>query len=85
MIVATFGTQCLSHNQPHPGAVMAYVPPLITNISPNTTGDSENGRKCGSRVACRKPIDMEVTMMEPAAIRTPGIRKALKIEAERNK
>lgn len=82
IIVITFGVRFLSHNQPNAGAVAAYVPPLMTNIKPNMTGDNANCRKCGSNVACKKPIDILVTIILKADNKTPGIFKALYIDAK---
>ena len=43
--VTTLGTSFLSHSQPQQGAVRAYVPPLMTNMRPSTTGDKSNWRR----------------------------------------
>lgn len=40
--VTSLGDIILSQHQPQNGANAAYVPPLITNINPSTTGDSMN-------------------------------------------
>jgi hypothetical protein len=71
--VTTLGISFLSHIQPQQGAVRAYVPPLMTNMRPSTTGDKSNWRRWGSSVACRNPMLTDVTMMLDAANRTPGI------------
>jgi len=71
--VTTLGISFLSHSQPQQGAVRAYVPPLMTNIRPSTTGDKSNWRRWGSSVACRNPMLTDVTMMLDAASSTPGI------------
>jgi hypothetical protein len=71
--VTTLGISFLSHIQPQQGAVRAYVPPLMTNMRPSTTGDKSNWRRWGSSVACRNPMLTDVTMMLDAASRTPGI------------
>lgn len=71
----TFGCQYLSQSQPHAGAVIAYVPPLMTNINPNTTGLKLNCLRCGSRVACKNPILILAAMIDIEAIITPGIFK----------
>lgn len=43
--VTTLGISFLSHIQPQQGAVRAYVPPLMTNMRPSTTGDRSNWRR----------------------------------------
>jgi hypothetical protein len=73
----TFGWQYLSQSQPQAGAVIAYIPPLMTNISPKTTGLKLNCLRCGSRVACKNPMLILVTTIDIEAIITPGILKTL--------
>ena len=71
--VTALGIIFRSHSQPQQGAVIAYVPPLMTNMRPSTTGDKSNWRRWGSSVACRNPMLIDVTMMLDAASSTAGI------------
>lgn len=81
----TLGCEYLSQSQPHIGAVNAYVPPLMTNISPKTTGLKLNCRKCGSKVACRNPMLTLVAIIDIDAINTPGILRSFPTPANRDK
>lgn len=81
--VAILGFSRLSQIHPQAGAVIAYVPPFITNIRPRTTGEGLNWRMCGSKVACRNPMDIDVTIILDAATNTPGMRRAFKTDAKK--
>lgn len=77
---AIFGLLNLSTSIPTKGAMSAYTPPFIMNISPIMTALRSNCLKCGSSVALMKPIDADVAQMPNVQTKTPGIFNTCNID-----